>query len=365
MSCYRSNSNKNELLDTFMSKTTSLNESKERGIFFKFTVVSLILIVTSVCLVIFAEFFLRYYFRDVLSTAYGITYFSQKHLPTLKQEFNGFRLRGKDFLAQADERYRVVVLGDSLTFGQGVFPYTERFTEKVEVFFNQKTTGRKIEMINTGINGHDLPHHIKYLPTIYTLNPNFVLYQWYLNDMDVTPKLSQFVAPHVIKNKRIHNYLWQRSVLYFLVQKKYGQLVKKKGKQKSYTKYLTDRFSDPDRKPAKKAKKLLLKMVRTMKDKKVDFGIVLFPGFYGPMDDYSLNFLHEQVLTVCEEEELNCLDLRETYKSFPFMELWANVLDPHPSALAHQIAAKAIYQHFGPVWQTAIENSKPEAGSVQ
>jgi len=334
-----------------------------RGAIFKTTVMTLFMAATCVILAFMAEFFLRYYYSDVLSTAYGWSYFTLRHQPDFKKEINGFRLRGKHFLAAANDNYRVVVLGDSLTYGQGVHPHNLRFTEKVEQFFNQQAEGRKIEVINVGINGHDLPHHLQFLHFIYAINPDFVLYQWFLNDMDVKPNHKSIFAPHLIKNRKIHEYLWQNSALYVLLQRKYDQFLRILGKQKTYIEYMTEKFEDPQGRPAVRARRLLVKLVNDIMQKKLQLGIVLCPGFYDEMDDYKLGFLHEQVLDVCLEQHIDCLDLRETYRDVPYKKLWANVFDAHPSALAHEMAATAIFNHFGPTWQTAIEQEDDLMGN--
>jgi hypothetical protein len=76
------------------------------------------------------------------------------------------------------------------------------------------------------------------------------------------------------------------------------------------------------------------------------------------MSDYHLGFLHDQVLDVCREEGIDCLDLRAAYTGVKHRKLWANVFDPHPGELAHDLAAKAIFAHFYPVWHEQAEAKK-------
>lgn len=64
----------------------------------------------------------RWYFRDVLSTSHGRDYFYQKNHELFRAEKNGFGLRGAPIRAKDARTYRVVVLGDSLTWGQGSIP---------------------------------------------------------------------------------------------------------------------------------------------------------------------------------------------------------------------------------------------------
>ena len=92
--------------------------SSKRGFVFKFTVITVFLLLFSVVMVLCLEGFLRVYYRNVLSTGDGTSYFFLKNLHLFKAEENGWRLRGKHFKKHADKRYRLVVTGDSFTWGQ-------------------------------------------------------------------------------------------------------------------------------------------------------------------------------------------------------------------------------------------------------
>jgi lysophospholipase L1-like esterase len=308
-------------------------------------------------LLVSAEFLLRVYYRNVLSSPSGYSYFYNKNYSLFKKEMNALKMREKNFIPTGIKKYRVLVLGDSLTWGQGVYPMEKRFTEQTEHLFNQTAPNKEqqIDVLNTGQCGLDLPGYLKILPFINTIDKNFVLYQWFVNDMDIGRNIKEFKTPRLIPNAKIHRYLFGHSVLYFLLQRGYRILRQKTGKQKSYVKYLQDKLKDPNGKAARKARKLLNRLIDNFEQRGTPVGIVLFPGFWGPMDDYPLDFLHEQVLDVCKARHLDCLDLRETYRGVNFKKLWANPLDPHPGELAHKMAAEAIYAHYGPFWRGMID----------
>ncbi len=317
----------------------------------------LVVVMTSVGLVA-AELFLRWLYRDVLSSADGSSYFSIMHRHLFEEELNSFHLRGKQFEKSVGQRFRIVVLGDSLTWAPGVYPAEKRFTERLEKNFNEQSSNVAVEVVNAGRSGHDLPQHYKSLSFIDSIHPDLVLYQWFVNDMDVHRDVSRFSTPGLIK-KRNHVFLFQRSALYFLIHRAYGQLRQLQGKQISYTRYLTEQLGDDKGKNAMDAQRILSKLISHFQDQRIPFAMVLFPSFAGPMNDYPLNFLHEQVLSVCKEKQVDCLDLRKTYESSFYKDLWANPFDPHPGELAHEMAAKAIYGHFGASWQQDIGRVQP------
>lgn len=332
--------------------------SSERGVFFKITVIAVFLTLFSVIMVLCLEGFLRLYYRNVLSTGDGTSYFSLKNLHLFTDEQNGWRLRGKHFEQHADERYRLVVTGDSFTWGQGVHPASERYTERIDLLLNKPEEPADTEVINVGICGFNLPNHYKFLHFVDAIEPDYVLYQWFINDMVLKPDYTQYKTKHLIENRGVHSWFWKHSALYYLLERTYASMQRNDGSKKSYTQYLVDDFSDAKGTQAVKARDLLGRFIDHHKKNGTPMGIVLFPSFYGPMDQYKLGFLHEQVLEVCAEKEIECLDLREKYSGVEHKKLWANIFDPHPSALAHKIAAEAIYDYFGSTLEEAAQKKK-------
>ncbi len=330
-------------------------DGSERGAVFKITVIAVFLVFFSAVMLLCLEGGVRFYYRNVLSTADGTSYFSLKNFHLFKGEQNGWRFRGKSFKQIPDERYRLVVAGDSFTWGQGVYPASKRFTERIDKFLNKPDSSAAIEVVNAGICGFNLPNHYKFLHFIDAIQPDYVLYQWFINDMVLNPDFSQYKTAHLIKNRKIHTWFWKHSALYYLLQRGYGSMQRKNGSKISYSQYLIDSMSDSKGEKAVKARDLLVRYIDHFQKNNTDFGIVLFPSFYSPMDQYKLGFLHDQVLSVCEEKAIKCLDLRNSYSGIEHKKLWANVFDPHPGAQANKIAADAIYKFFGPTWEAAAK----------
>lgn len=314
-----------------------------------------IFLCTVIVLTVASEAFLRWHYSDILSTASGRTYFSNRSWPKFGAEQNSFKLRGKQFeVARNNRVMRVVVLGDSLAYGQGVWPYDKRFPEQALTIFQKRHPGLDIEIINTGIAGQDLIQHNQYLANfVLALKPDFVLYQWYINDMNTTyDDLSLFVAPPLVSNAKWNKTLTEKSVLYFLLQRTWGQIRTQSGLQRNVNEYLTAKFSDPKSKYALAANEQLNKLLNRLKQENIPRGIVLFPSFDTKMSAYQLGFLHKQVLDVCQEHEIGCLDLRQAYSNYDgqIKDLWANIFDHHPSALAHRVAAEEIVDFYGDEW---------------
>ncbi|WP_136808528.1 SGNH/GDSL hydrolase family protein [Desulfosediminicola flagellatus] len=331
---------------------TTFKQNRIREILIKGAMSLFLMGLLTLVLLVAAEFFLRLYYNDVLSTADGRSLLSRKNAALFNSERNPYGLRGKTVPVNHDGRYRVVVQGDSFTYGQGVYPADKRFTEILESRLIQDQFKQGVVVANSGICGFNLRHHVKHLSFIEDIHPDFVLYQWYINDMDSKPDYRKVKTPPLVSNKKLDKFLWEHSILYYLIQQRYGLLRTVAGKQIPYTDYLVKRFEDPESSYSKIADKLLEKLFQGYESRGIDYGVVLFPSFAEHFSNYQLDFLHERVLEHCSKHNVKCLDLREEYRGIDDNKsLWANVFDAHPGELAHELAAEAIYDHFSEYWK--------------
>src|SRR5207248_3815155 len=118
----------------------------------------------------------RYVFRDVYSSADGRTFFAHRGGPPIRGNALGFRER--EIGPHTAGRYRIAIIGDSFTFGQGI-EERERFSNVLETLL-----GPKYEVLNFGTPGNDLPEHVQVLERALQVAPDFVLLQLYINDFE-------------------------------------------------------------------------------------------------------------------------------------------------------------------------------------
>ncbi len=305
-----------------------------------------------------AEYATRFYFRDVLSTSSGVNYFYNKSYKLFVKERNSHKFRGKEFGIKKNKEFRIVVIGDSITYGQGVYPYTARYSDLIEKRMNTALSNQGVEVINLGVCGQDLPQHIRMLPLVKNLRPDFVLYQWFINDMDFMGQVAEIKAPRLLNNRYLHTKLLDNSALYYLLQSGWRRLLIHRGVIKEYDRHVIDLFADDNSLATKNSNARLLQLLDGIKGLGVPYGVVLFPHAAYPINEYPFAFMHERIKKICANRDIPCLDLRKAYSPFDdrLEKLWANRLDPHPSALANDIAAGELVDFFGSDWrQKTIE----------
>jgi hypothetical protein len=309
------------------------------------------------------EYGLRWYYSDVLSTS-RVTYFYNRSLRKFMQERNSFGFRGTQFEIAKGPVYRIVVIGDSFAWGQGVLPYTDRFPELIARKLAETYPELRFEVINMGLAGMNLPQHNQFQQFTLSLHPDYVLYQWYANDMETSREGADFKTPTLLGIPLSwHRVLLEHSVIYFMLQDLYREIRVAEGKQPTYTQYMTDRFKDPKSPSSTAAQKLLVELAQGFTQKHVPFGIVLFPEFSG-LKGNPLGFFQQRILSFCGEQRLQCLDLTPAYMPYQdrMSELWVNRFDAHPSKLAHRIAAERIMGAFADIW---VNGARTAAGAEE
>ena len=298
----------------------------------------IISLITLIVMLVILELALRFIFRDVTATAGGGGYLDKTWYASVRLNQMGFRER-EFSLTKPEGIYRIAVIGDSITFGQGVGEQN-RFTNLLEKRLND--TSRSYEVLNFGLPGAETLHHIDFLNAyVLKAEPDFILLQWFTNDVEGHDK-SERPEPLTLIPREAREYL----LLFDLLQQELNTFEVRLGFVNRYDDYMLDRFADPNSASSRAAAQALHTFIKIAKANKVPVGIVLYAN-HGLLD-----FLVERVLDSCKQEAITCLDLRSTFE--PYHEkpsqLWASRLDHHPGILAHQLIANRILNTFGEAW---------------
>lgn len=309
-------------------------------------------VILALCLAV-AEAATRYGYRDVTTTNIGCGYFSKRWQQKSPPRLNRWHFRERDFsVAPPDGVYRIAVVGDSITYGQGL-PESDRMTNLLEHRLNQ--VGGGYEVLNFGQRGAETVHHIDFLrDAVLDIDPDFILLQWYVNDVEGRDKRGRPSGLTLAPSDMLHIILLDRSALYCLGQMAWNQIVAYLAVASSYDAYMIARFGDPESPDYQAYRKQLTTLIELARERGIPMGIMLYPGtafLRGQPDAYRLAFLHDRVLETCAEYGILCLDLRDTLKTVEdprLLEL--SVFDAHPSALNNRLMTEAVFQTYKETW---------------
>jgi lysophospholipase L1-like esterase len=95
---------------------------------------------------------------------------------------NSLGLRGPELEPKAEDELRVLALGDSLTYGQGVAD-DETLPAWLEHDLREREPGRAVRVVNAGLRAYDTRQELALLEELGpTIAPDVVVLCWYWND---------------------------------------------------------------------------------------------------------------------------------------------------------------------------------------
>ncbi len=245
--------------------------------------------------------------------------------------------------------YRVVVVGDSFTFG-GTMQIFDTFPKQLERYLNLNRKQPKVEVINYSNPGTATVHHLRMIDSVLKkYEPDLIILQITLNDPEPVP----YRVSHKAQGPDSQIMLMHPIFQYW---KSLAFTAKRILATQSHKEYKNYYFSIFEKRtnwiPFRDS---LTMIARHAAERKVRFGAVVFPLFDYPLDgSYPFQNLHQKIHSVLESASIPYVDLFNSFRDIPPSRLQAIPgKDSHPNEIANRIAAEEIYQwlatnHFVP-----------------
>ncbi len=236
--------------------------------------------------------------------------------------------------AEDDAASRIVVLGDSFTFGFRV-DVDSTFPDLLESRLNEETTKQRFEVLNLGVSGYNTRDAALVLEHKGLLwQPDVVILGYSLNDPEtkaVQPLNGYFQEPAV----------WQRSNLARLIAKARRDLEVELWGGGDYYSYL----HAEGHKNWDSVVRALDDIQTLAESQQIPVLVVIFPNMLNRRwSAYPYSDLHRQVAEVSHERGFAVIDLLDRFSEYPARAVRVRRGDPHPSPLGHALAAEAIYE---------------------
>jgi len=216
--------------------------------------------------------------------------------------------------------YRIVVLGDSITFGWGV-PFEHTFCQVLERKLNEKPPipGKRFEVVNTGVGNSNTSMEVKYFEAEgYKLEPDLVLLAWFINDAEPTPvPTDNWFAYHS------YAYTWITSMM--------DEVRRNNDKQVGYQDYYRGLYADTQ--PGwPKSQAAIQSLARFCAERKIPCRVFLIPELHTLGPKYEFADVHAKVKKVCEAAGLPTLELLDAFpaEADPH-KYWVSPGDAHPN----------------------------------
>jgi lysophospholipase L1-like esterase len=301
-----------------------------------------------------AEAATRWLYRDITTTADDRGFFTRRWMRQNPARDNSYGFREREFSpAKPPGRVRIVVVGDSFTYGNGL-KVEQRFSNLL-----QDALPPGFEVLNFGMPGHNTPDHVVTIRrTVARIHADFVLVQWFVNDVEGDDSTGRPAYQPLLPFPELSAWLYDRSALYTVASIKWtAWQASRPGR--GYEDYMRARFGDPRSKAARQDVQAMEDLAAECRRDGLPLAFVLFPDSgYDLGDSYPFAFLHDRAMSFCAAQGFACLDLRRDFAAVEDRRsLWVNQLDHHPSAKANRIAADRIMAVFRPVWTALRRHS--------
>ncbi|MEQ1861083.1 MAG: SGNH/GDSL hydrolase family protein [Chthoniobacteraceae bacterium] len=258
---------------------------------------------------------------------------AQAFLMGAEVKINSLGLRDREIAATKPAgTYRVVVLGDSTTFGWGV-PQDAVYPKVIERAFNENPPSakwRRYEVLNTGVGNYNTAQEVaSFKERWLALDPDLVLLCWYINDAEPTPRPSR-------------NWLAYRSYGYVWITTNFDSLTRNVGAQRTYRDYYNSLY-EPAQPGWRKCQDAIGELAALCGARGIPLRLLLQPELHTLPGSYEFEPLHTLVAEAGRAHGVPVLDL---LPAFPGdgdpRRFWVSPEDAHPNAAANDLMGRFI-----------------------
>jgi hypothetical protein len=260
---------------------------------------------------------------------------------------HGYRDKEHSF-EKPENVFRILVLGDSQTFGHGIKKIENTWHKKLEVLMNQGTEKNRFEIISLAGEGWNTDTQLYELfKAGFNYNPDLILLGFYHNDIfaSIDFQCDSADIPLFPGSKSIQ-FLRNSSKLFKFVEFRVNRLLEEMGRKPKFTDCINKRFESGW--PINET--FLDTILLSARMKNVSFMITMIPLIHKLGEDYPLLKSHALLKKYCADRGIEYLDLYEN----GFMGLNAEKLiisrsDRHLNEKGSEIVAQTLYKKLNPL----------------
>jgi len=259
--------------------------------------------------------------------------------------YNTGGFRGPEFSPKRPGVFRVAVLGDSFTEGQGV-EEPDTYPRVLEKLLNAAEPGR-FEVLNFGRRATDLPALYGIFETLLALEPDVVVYGMTPNDPERSAAFEarqSYVNDWILNRGRMligrpdHALGFFESRVVALVQDR----IESYRTGRETLRWYREMFGDGNREGWENTKTYLKQMNARTRAQGGAFLLVSWPLLVGLEGRYPLEDVDTLVARTCTTAGIERHDLLPVLRGRPPSSLWVHPVDMHPNELANRLAAESV-----------------------
>jgi hypothetical protein len=272
---------------------------------------------------------------SVPGLAYDLKPDMEKHSQGALIRTNSWGMRDDEPRVGSDEPvFRVVVVGDSVTFGFGVSG-DQTYSNVLERLLNGGAAGGPFEVLDLGVGGYSTRDEALTLESKgMRWNPKLIVIGYVLNDPEsepIQPLQSYFQEPS----------WWQHSALLRMLARCKNVLDIRRFGGGDYLRYL----HSPQRAKWQGVVEAFHRMAAMAHARNCPVLLLIFPATRAEgWATYPYRDLHQQVTSAARGAGFDVIDLYDVFSRYAPKDVMLSPKDDHPTPLGHELAAAAIHQ---------------------
>jgi len=232
---------------------------------------------------------------------------------------------------------RLVVLGDSFTWGAGV-DFDDAYPQRVERGLSRRRGG-SFEVVNLALPGFETDDELAVLEKQgFAYQPDLVLLGFVLNDAEDAASAERRRAADWIRTRSEGPRIWDRSALLRFVGLRLWATGENRRRIAGY------RAMYADGAPGWTASQTALQTMGALcRGHAVPLVVAIFPLLGNPLDEgYPFSEIHGKVAASAARAGARVVDLLPAFRGLRPDLLMVDAEDEHPNEIAHRIAAKTL-----------------------
>jgi len=280
---------------------------------------------------------------------------------SLEYRTNELGFRGPEFrAARPPETLRVMFLGDSFTFGEGV-RFADTYPQVAAAALRDAGGGdRAVEALNFGVGGYNTRQSLHLLRMyLDRFAPDVVVLGYVLNDAEpallafdpetksITRRKRELTVPEGLADPRPPDSVFFRSRLARLA----WQAVSNRRRSEATIAHYRA-INAPESPGWKESRDSLYEIGALCRSRGIPFVVVLFPILVELSDDHPLADVLARVAEAVADSGGILVDLfprLEALEGVQARDLWVHPTDQHPNERVHQIAGRAVAEAVAPL----------------
>lgn len=271
-------------------------------------------------------------------------------LEGVKVSVNSDGYRDREFDRQRSENQKLVaVIGDSITFGQGV-PQDKTFPAVLEKMLNSGKRNDSFRVWNLGVPGYNTDQENGVFQSlVLPQKPYWIFLAYVVNDVEpINEGALRIIGGGKPQNQK--SWIFQQlddSIIIYIARNRLGQIIKWFKPDYFVSSYVDDTTSlyEGPESAWHDVSKTIESMKRLSDALNVRFTVLMTTSMMD-FQRYPFERINKIVEDFCKDKGIDYLDLLPYFKGLDPSKLHVSIIDSHPNAIAYEIMAKAIAEHI-------------------